>query len=168
MVLQLKLWQISQFNNLLCSRSFSKCKSLKTHQDSFFCSEWEENREFIISFFKPKSPTIAGWLKLVGHEVEHLLGWDDQVLDGTRVTFPHLIMSYFHSRFVQLLKQCDSEKVTKQRLDRLRLEFSSGIKASASALKKKCNNFTKSKGNSASKYSAQMNPDYDSETDSDE
>jgi hypothetical protein len=35
-------------------------------------------------------------------------------------------------------------------------------------LKKKRNNFTKAKGKSASKDVAQMNLDYDSETDSDE
>jgi hypothetical protein len=116
------------------------------------------------------------------------------VLDGTRVTFPRLIMSYFHSRFVHLLKQVDSGKVTKQRVARLRLELSSGINASqslvhkgkiefmrrlyaeqyqdteesASALKKKHNNFTKAKGRSASKDVAQMNLDCDSENDSDE
>jgi hypothetical protein len=76
------------------------------------CSEWEENRESIISFFNPKSPSIAGWLNPVGHEVEHLLGWYDQVLDGTRVKFPRLIMSYFRSRFVRLFKKVDSGKVT--------------------------------------------------------
>jgi hypothetical protein len=38
----------------------------------------------------------------------------------------------------------------------------------ASAMKKKRNNFTKVKGKSTSKDAAQMNLDYDSETDSDE
>jgi hypothetical protein len=91
------------------------------------CSEWEENRESIISFFKPKSPTIARWLKPVGREVEHFLGWEDHVLDGTHVAFPRLIMSF---------KQVNSGKVTKQRLDRLRLKFSSGSKASHSLVHK--------------------------------
>jgi hypothetical protein len=116
------------------------------------------------------------------------------VLYDTRVTFPRLIMSYFHSRFVHLFKQVDSGKVTKQQLNRLRLELSSGIKVSqslvhkgqiefmrrlyaeqyqyidesVSELKKKRNNFTKGKGKSASKDVAQMNLDFDSETDSDE
>jgi hypothetical protein len=116
MVLQLKFWKTSQSNKLLCSRSVSKCKSLKIHQDSFFCcSEWDENIESIISFSKPKYPTIVRWLKPAGHEVEHLWGWDDQVLDGTRVSFPRLIMSHFHSRFIHHFKQVDSGKVTKQR-----------------------------------------------------
>jgi hypothetical protein len=102
-----------------------------------FCfSEWEENREYIISFFNPKYPIIAGWPKPVGHEVENILGWDNQVLDVTRVTPPRLIMSYFHSRFVHLFKQFDSGKVTKQQLYRLRLEFSSGIKAPQSLVHK--------------------------------
>jgi hypothetical protein len=174
------------------------CFQVQVLEDSlgliFFCSHQEESRESIISFFKPKSPTIAQWLKPDGHEVEHVLGWDDQVLDGTRFSFPRLIMSKFHSRFVHLFKQVDSDKVTKQRLDRLRLELYSGIKASqslvqngqiefmrrlydeqnqdteeaASALKKKHNNFTKAKGKYASKDVAQMNLDYDSENDSDE
>jgi hypothetical protein len=51
---------------------------------------------------------------------------------------------------------------------RLYAEHYQHTEEEASALKKKCNNFTKVKGKSLSKDVAQMNLDYDSESSSDE
>jgi hypothetical protein len=88
-----------------------------------------KSREAIISFFNHVPPTIAAWMNPVGREFKKIVGWADHVLDVIRVTISHSIMTFFHSRFVQLFKQFDFVKVTVQRLDRLRTEFSYGVEA---------------------------------------
>jgi hypothetical protein len=51
-------------------------------------------------------------------------------LDETHVTINHSKLAYFYSQFVQLFRQFNSGKVTVQRLERLRMEFYAGVKAS--------------------------------------
>jgi hypothetical protein len=78
-----------------------KCFQVTDPEDSpkfILCySEWEENQESILPFFNPEFPSIVAWLHPVGHEVKHILGWSDHVLDGTRVNFSHSTMTLFHA-----------------------------------------------------------------------
>jgi hypothetical protein len=55
------------------------------HGCMFCCSDLEEDREVIMSFVNPVFPTIAVWLKRMGHEVNKIVYWADHVLDGTHV-----------------------------------------------------------------------------------
>jgi hypothetical protein len=148
----------------------------------------DEHEQDSVSLFDPASPTIAAWLHPIGHELESLLGWSDQVLDMTRVTIAEAILIYFHARFVCLFDNVSVGKVNKQKLRRLRTLFAAVVKASepivhqgqiecmrqlyharynyqeaaASDLKNKRTNFSRSKAMSASKKIIELNEKYDS------
>jgi hypothetical protein len=142
-----------------------------------------------VSLFDPAPPpTIAAWLHPVGHELESLLGWSDQVLHTTHVTIAEEILTYFHAHFVCLFANVSADKVEKQKLRQLRTLFASGVKASepvvhqakieimrqlyharyndqeaaASDLKKKGTNFSRSKAISTSKKIIELNEKDDS------
>jgi hypothetical protein len=94
-------------------------------------SEWDKHEQYIVSLFDPAPPpTIAEWLQPVGHELESLLGWSDQVLNTNRVTVAEAILTYFHARFVCLFANVSAGKVDRQKLRRLRTLFPAGVKAS--------------------------------------
>jgi hypothetical protein len=152
-------------------------------------SEWDEHEQDIVSLFDPAPPTIVAYrLHPVGHELESMLGWSDQVLDMTRVTIADSTLTYFHARFVCLFPNVSAGKVDKQKLRWLRTLFAAGVKASepivhhgqiefmrqlyharyndqeaaASDFKKKRTNFSRSKAMSASKKIIELNEKYDS------
>jgi hypothetical protein len=138
-------------------------------------SEWDEHEQDIVSLFDPAHPTIVACLHPVGHELESMLGWSDQVLNTTRVIIAEEILTYSHAHFVCLFANVSAGKVDKQKLCRLRTIFAAGVKASepivyqgqiefmrqlyharyndqeaaASELKKKQTNFSRSKAISA-------------------
>jgi hypothetical protein len=93
-------------------------------------SEWDEHEKDIVYLFDPAPPTIAAWLYPVGHELESILGWSDQVLDTTSVTIAYAILTYFHAHFVCLFANVSAGKVEKQKPRRLRTLFAAGVKAS--------------------------------------
>jgi hypothetical protein len=151
-------------------------------------SEWDEHEHDIVSLLDPAHPTIVAWLHPVGHEIEILFGWSDQVLDTTCETIAEAILTYFHAHFVCVFSNVSAGKVDKQKLRRLRTLFAAGVKASetivhqghielmrqlyhacyndqyaaASDLKKKRTNFSRNKAVSASKKIIELNEKYDS------